>query len=203
MNASSQSGSGKRPIHHAFYAASCVSDVRFAPFGAGFFGVRGAGKIRSFAAKQRSTLFCFGLFRRNRPQPGLTNFLSGFFGSDVSTGHGQHVCMAFLEMFFTSKTLKVLQPIVGLIVVHVMDLFSRVKFWHPAFRHNPMNEVFAAHTQVAAVMEARRIRAQLSKNFSAARNSVKMVKESVFDSVNYYAGHGVPFEAVTGNQVLT
>ncbi len=203
MNSSGHSGSGKRPIHDAFYAALRVSDVGFASFGAGIFGMRGTGKIRSLAAQQSSTLFCFGLFRRNRPQPGLTNFLSGFFGSDVSTGHSQHVCMAFLEMFFTGKTLKVLQPIVGLIVVYVMDLFGRVKPRHPAFRHNPMNKVLAAHTQVATVMEARRIRAQLSKNFSAARNSVKMVKESVFDSVNYYAGHGVPFEAVTGDQVLT
>ena len=203
MNASSHSGSGKRPVHDAFYAALRVSDVGFASFGAGIFGMRGAGKIRSFAAQQSSALFCFGLFGRNRPQPGLTNLLSGFFGSDVSTGHSQHVCMAFLEMFFTGKTLKILQPIVGLIVVYVMDLFGRVKPRHPAFRHNPMNKVLAAHTQVATVMEARRIRAQLSKNFSAARNSVKMIKESVFDSVNYYAGHGVPFEAVTGDQVLT
>ena len=203
MNSSGHSGSGKRPIHDAFYAALRVSDVGFASFGAGIFGMRGAGKIRSLAAQQSSALFCFGLFRRNRPQPSLTNFLSGFFGSDISTVLNQHIGVSFHEMLFSGKALQILKSIVSLIVVYVMDLFGRVKPRHPAFRHNPMNKVLAAHTQVAAVMEARRIRAQLSKNFSAARNSVKMVKESVFDSVNYYAGHGVPFEAVTGDQVLT
>ena len=203
MNASSHSGSGKRPIHHAFYAASCVSNVRFAPFGAGLFGMRGAGKIRSLAAQQSSALFCFGLFRRNRPQPGLTNFLSGLFGSDISTRHSQLFGVPLHEMFSLSKALKIGESVIRFVVIYVVDLLVGVKFRQPALRYDAMNKQFTAQHVIAVRSWARLVRDELSKNFSAARNSVKMVKESVFDSVNYYAGHGVPFEAVTGNQVLT
>jgi hypothetical protein len=203
MNASSQRSSGKRPILDAFYTASRVSDVCFATFGARFFGMRGAAKVGSFTAQQSCPLFGFGLFRSDRSKPRLTNLLFGLLGSNVSTGHGQHVCMAFFEMLFACKALKIFQSIVRFVVIYVVDLFGRVKIWHPAFCHNSMNKVFAAHTQIAAVMKARCVWPQLSKNFSAARDSVKMIEESVFDSVDCYAGHDVPFGAVVSNQVLT
>jgi hypothetical protein len=203
MNASSQRSSGKRPILDAFYTALRVSDVCFATFGARFFGMCGAGKVGSFATQQSSPLFGFGCFRCDRSKPRLTNFLSGFLGSNVSTGHGQHIGVAFFEMFFAGKALKILQSIVRFVVIYVVNLFSGVKIWHPALRHDAMNKVLAAHTQIAAVMKARCVWPQLSKNFPATRYSVKVVKESVFGSVYHYAGHGVPFGAVKGDQVLT
>ena len=203
MNASRQRSGRKRPILDAFYTASRISDVGFATLGAGFFGVRGAGKVGPFAAQQSCPLFGFGFFRRDRSKPRLTDFLSGFFGSDVSTGRSQQICVALFEMLFARKALKVFQPIIGLIAVYMMDLFGWVKIFHPAFRHNAVKKVFVAQRNVSVRSLIQRVGLQLSKNFSAARNSVQMVKESVFDSVDYYAGHVVPFGAVTSNLVLT
>jgi hypothetical protein len=203
MDASSHSGSGKRSILNALNTAFGVSDVSFASFGAGLFGARGARKIRSFAAQQCSTLFCFGFFRCNSSKPGLTNLFSGFFGSDILAVLRHHVGVTLHKMFALGKALKINEPVIRFIVVYVVDLFVRVKFWCPAFCHNTVNKQFTAQHVIAVCSRARFIRDELSKNFSAARNSVKMVKESIFDSVDYYAGHGVPFGAVTGNQVLT
>jgi len=203
VNASRQRSDSKRPILDAFYAASRISDVCFATLGAGFFGVRGAGKVGSFTAQQSCPLFGFGLFRRDRSKPRLTDFLSGLFGSDISPVLSQHIGMTFHEMFFLRKTLKVFESIIGFVVVYVMDLFGWIEVFHPAFRDHTMEEVLAAYAQIATGMVARCIWAQLSKNFSAARNSVQMIEESVFDSVDCYAGHVVPFGAVSSNLVLT
>ena len=203
MDASSHSGSGKRSILNALNTAFGVSDVSFASFGAGLFGVRGARKIRSFAAQQCSTLFCFGFFRCNSSKPGLTNLFSGFFGSDISTRHSQLFGVPLHEMFSLSKALKIGESVIRFVVIYVVDLLVGIKFRQPALRYNAMNKQFTAQHVIAVRSWARLVRDELSKNFSAARNSVKMVKESIFDSVDYYAGHGVPFGAVTGNQVLT
>ena len=203
MNASSHSGSGKRPILNAFDTAFGVSDVGFASSGAGLFGMRGTGKIRSLAAEQGSTLFCFGLFGRNRPQSSLTDFLSGFFGSGISAVLQHHVSVALQEMFSLGEALKISKPVIRFVVVYVVDLFVGVKIRHPALRYNAMNKQFTAQHVIAVRSWARLVRDELSKNFSASRNSVKMVKESILDSVDCYAGHGVPFGAVTGDQVLT
>lgn len=203
MNASSQCGSSKRPILDAIYAALGVSDVCFAAVGARLFGMRRAGEIRSFAAKQSSALFSFGFFRCNRTSAGFSNFISGLFGSYIPSVLGQYIGMTVHEMFFLKKTLKVFKSVIGFVVVYVMDLFGWVKIFHPAFRHDAMKKVFVAQRNVSVRSLIRRVGNELSKNFSAARYSVKMVKESVFDSVDHYAGHGAPFEAVTSNLVLT
>ena len=203
MNASSQSGSGKRPILDAFDAASGISDVGFATFGAGIFGVRRTQKIRSFATQQSSSLFSFGFFRCNRSRARFSDFVFGFFGSYISSGVSQYVSMTIFEVFFSCKALKIFNSIIGFIAVYMVDLFGRVKIIHPTFCHNTMKKMLVSQRNVSIRSLIQCVWDKLSKNFSAARYGVKMVKESVFDSVYFYAGHGVPFGAVTGNQVLT
>lgn len=203
MNTNGQRGGGKRPIFDALYTATRISDVCFATFGAGIFGVRGAGEIGSFTAQQSRALFGFGFFRRDRSKPCLTNFLFGFFGSDISSRNSQYIGMTIHEMLFFCKTLKIFKPIIGFVAIYVMDLFGWVKIFHPTLRHDAMKKVFVAQRNVSVRSLIQRVGNKLSKNFSATRYSVKMVKESIFDSVYGYAGHGVPFGAVTGDQVLT
>ncbi len=203
MNASSQRSSGKRPILDAFYTASRVSDVCFATFGARFFGMRGAAKVGSFTAQQSRPLFGFGLFRSDRSKPRLTDFLSGFFGSHILSSGRQHIGVAFHQMFSLRETFEVLYPIICFVVVYVMDLFGWVKIVHPTLCDHTMKKVSVPYSNVSVGTLIQRIGGELSKNFSAARDSVKMIEESVFDSVDCYAGHVVPFGAVMSNQVLT
>jgi hypothetical protein len=72
-----------------------------------------------------------------------------------------------------------------------MNFFVGVKRLQPASRHNTMHKLLTKH-QVASVMHRRNVRLELSESFSAARNGVKVAKESVLDSVYFYAQHAVP-----------
>ena len=124
------------------------------------------------------------------------HLFSGFFRSKVVTVQPM---MAFRKMFFGGYALKVFCTVVRFVSVDVVDLLSGVKIIQPASSYNTVHEPLPTKRQVPAIVLVRRVRMHLSKNFSAARNSVKMVKHTVFNSVHRKANHvGSPKSIVTG-----
>jgi hypothetical protein len=89
------------------------------------------------------------------------------------------------------KAFKVFNAVVCFVVVDVVNLLLGVKSAKPALRHNTMQKQTVADGKIAIFSFARRIRKMLFDNFSAARNGIKVVKESVLDSVNPSAQHAV------------
>jgi hypothetical protein len=159
---------------------------------AGLFGllrVPCAGKIRSFTADQSGSLFGFRLFGRNAAQPSLPDFFSRFGRSNIMAVDSS---VSIAKMFFRRQTLKVFNSVVSFVSVNVVDLLARVKRLHPTSGHNTVHQTLPPKSQVAHVVTGGRVWLELSENFSAARNGVKVVEESVFDSVYFYAQHAVP-----------
>ena len=181
MNASSNCGMSKRPIFDAVNAAAGISNVCFAAMLERGFGRRGSVKERSFAPKQSGSLFCFGFFRRYFAEARLTNGLSGFLGS---------------------QRFEVFKSIVSFIAVNVVDVLGWIKALHPTNCYKAMHKQFS-YKQIAHRVLGRSVKGVLSKNFSAARNGVKMVKGSIFDAIHCKANHAEPFRVIMSNQVLT
>ena len=197
MNACSNRRVSKGPVFHSLHAATRVSDVGFAAGVARLFGVRGSRKVRPFAANQSGTLLCFGLFGRNPAKSELPDFIASFFASRISAKIVGVLRMAFIHVFLHAKALKVFQPIIRFIPVDVVDLFVRIKTNHPEFGNKPMDKGFARE-QISRWMLRGNVRPVLSKDFPAARNSVKMVKHTVFNAVHRKVDHVVPPRLVTG-----
>ena len=202
MNASSNCGMSKRPIFDAVNAAAGISNVCFAAVLERGFGRRGSVKERSFAPKQSGSLFCFGFFRRYFAEARLTNGLSGFICSDISTICRQKVSMSPRQMFLGSQRFEVFKSIVSFIAVNVVDVLGWIKALHPTNCYKAMHKQFS-YKQIAHRVLGRSVKGVLSKNFSAARNGVKMVKGSIFDAIHCKANHAEPFRVIMSNQVLT
>jgi hypothetical protein len=198
MNACSNRRVSKGPVFHSLHAATRVSDVGFAAGVARLFGVRGSRKVRPFAANQSGTLLCFGLFGRDPAKPKLPDFIAGFFASSIPAKAINVFRMAFQQVLSCGKAFKVFQPVIRLVSVDVVNLFSLIKVSHPAVRYSSVDKVFTSYTRIAQWMGCRRIRPVLSKDFPAARNSVKMVKHTVFNAVHRKVDHVVPPRLVTG-----
>jgi hypothetical protein len=103
------------------------------------------------------------------------------------------------NMFLHGNALKVFCTVVRFVFVDVVNKLFGVKILKPASSHNTMHKPLSAKTQVPVIVFGGRVRMHLSKNFSAARNSVKMVKNTVLNAVHRKANHvGSSQSIVTG-----
>jgi len=157
----------------------------------GFFAVPRAGEVRPLAANQSGSLFGFRFFGRNAAQSSLPNLFPRFGRPNVVA---VKPCVSVAKMLFGSQALKVFYPVVSFITVDVVNLFARVKRLQPASGHNAVRQTLSSKGQIAHIVASGCVRLELSENFSAARNGVNVVKESVLDSVYFYAQHAVPFK---------
>jgi hypothetical protein len=190
MNASSQSRFCKRAIFNTKHTASSVARMFKAARLFRFFAVRGSFKVRPFAAKQSSSLFGFCFLSGNGTKPSLPNLFFRFWCASVMT---MKLGMALAVMLFGGKAFKIFCSVIGLTFVNVMDMFFGVKRFQPASCHNAMGKPFSAKHGVAIWPWSGSVRLELSKNFSATRNGVQVVKKSIFDTVYLNANHVVPF----------
>jgi hypothetical protein len=189
MNASSFSRFRKGAVFNPKHAAPRVAMMGKATRQFGRFAMRGSFKVRTFTAQQRSPLFRFGFLGSNFSEASLANLFFGFGRANVMTVKPG---VAIGQMFFGSKTFKIFNSVVRFVTVDVMDLFVGVKRLQPALRHNSMHQTLSAEHQVPVIVLGWSVGKEISENFSAARDSVKVVKESVLDSVYGYANHVVP-----------
>jgi hypothetical protein len=189
MNASSQSRFRKGAILNTKHTAPSVARVFKAARLFRFLAVRGSLKVRSLAAKQSSSLFGFRFLSGNGAKPSLSNLFSRFWCAGVMT---VKIGMALAVMLFGSKAFKIFCSVIGLAFVNVMNVLFGIKKFQPASRHNTMRKSFSAKHGVAIGPWSRCVRLELSENFSATRNSVQVVKKSIFDTVYLNANHVVP-----------
>jgi hypothetical protein len=190
MNASSQSRFCKRAIFNTKHTASSVARMFKAARLFRFFAVRGSFKVRPFAAKQSSPLFGFRFLSGNGTKPSLSNFFARFWCASVIAPKPS---VAIGHMLLLGQTFKIFCSVIGLIFVNVMDVFFGVKRFQPASCHNAMGKPFSAKHGITIWPWSGRVRLELSENFSATRNSVQVVKKSIFDTVYLNANHVVPF----------
>lgn len=148
-------------------------------------------------SKDRS-LFGSRVFAIGRAQTKKSHFFSGFFRSNVITGQP---FVSFCKMFFGSNAFKVFRTVVRFVAVDVVNLLFRVKVIQPASRYNTVHQPPSAKTQIPTTMFGRRVRVHLSKNFPAARNSVKMVKHTVLNSVHRKTIHAGSSKSVMTGQL--
>jgi len=191
VNTCSLSRFRKGAVFNIKHAALRVARVGEAARLFGLFAVPCAGKVRPLAANQSGSLFGFRLFGRNAAQSSLPNLFPRFWRSDVVPVQPR---MTISKMFFGRQALQVFRSVVSFVAVNVVDLLVGVKRLQPASGHNAVHKPAPAKSQVPSIVNCGRVRLELSENFSAARNGVNVVKESVLDSVYFYAQHAVPFK---------
>ena len=189
MNAGSQSCFCEGAVLNPKHAAPSVAMVGEATRLFRFVAVRGSLDVGALAAQQSSPLFGFRLLGRNAAQPRLANLFSRLGRTGVVP---MQICMALPVMLLRGKAFKIFNAVVSLVAVDVVDLLKRVKALQPASSHNSVHEPLAAQHEIALVVGCRRVWLELSESFSAARNSVQVVKKSILDTVYLNANHVVP-----------
>ncbi len=189
MNASSLGCFHKGAVLNTNHTTPSVARVFKAAFFFRRLAMRGPRKVRACTAQQRGALLCFGLLGRNRPKAKLAKLLPRLGRPDVVS---VLPCVAVGHVLFGRQAFKVLCSVVSFLPVYVMDVFGRVKRLQPTRRHDSVHEMTPPKGHVPVGVVNRCIGKKLSESFSAARNGVKVVKESVLDSVYVYANHVVP-----------
>ncbi|MEY2916059.1 MAG: hypothetical protein RL454_988 [Actinomycetota bacterium] len=101
--------------------------------------------------------------------------------------------MPITKVFFGGNAFKIFSPVVRLVTVDVVHLFGGVKILQPASSYNAVHETPSAQNKVSLIVVMRDVWVHISKNFPATRDSVKMVKRSVFNTIHRKANHVVPF----------
>jgi len=190
MNASSFSRFRKGAILNTKHTTSSVAMVFKAARLFRFVAMRNSPKVRPFAAKQSLTLFGLCFLSGNGTKPSLSNLSSRFWRAGVMP---VKISMAFSMMLFSGEAFKIFCSVIGLTFITVMDMLFGVKRFQPASRHNAMGKPFSAQHGITIGPWSGRVRLELSENFSATRNSVQVVKKSIFDTVYLNANHVVPF----------
>jgi hypothetical protein len=190
MNACSLRRFRKGAILNTKHTTSSVAMVLKAARLFRFVAVRSSLKVRPFSAQQSSPLFGFCFLSGNGTKSSLPNLLSRFWCTGVMP---VKFSMAFAMMFLRGKTFKIFCSVIGLAFVNVMDMLFGVKRFQPASRHDTMRKSFSAQHGITIWPWSGCVRLELSENFSATRNSVQMVKKSIFDTVYLNANHVVPF----------
>lgn len=95
----------------------------------------------------------------------------------------------FPHMLFRGDAFQIIRSVVVFHSIDVVNMFGRIKVIQPTLCHNTVHEPSSAQYQVPLRVRGGHIRHQLSENFSAARNGVKMVKHAVFNAVHRKADH--------------
>jgi len=192
MNASDLSSFRKGAIFHPHNSASSIAVMGEASRFFGFFTMGSPGKKRAFAAKKCGALFSFCLLGRNSSKAILANLLPRFRRADVAAKFLKQVAMSFLQMFCLRKAFKVIGAVIGLVSVYMVNVFVWGKTLKPTCRYNTVHKTVVPYAQVPLCVFCRGVRLQLSDSFSATRDCVKMVKESVFDSFYRDVYHVAP-----------
>lgn len=191
MNAGSQSCFCEGAVLNPKHAALSVAWVGKATRLFGRIAVPDTREVGPLAAQQRSPLFCFGLFGSHASQASLANLFPRFWRSNVVPKQPR---VSVANVFFWRNTFKVFYAVVSLVTIDVVHVLFGVKRLQPASGDNSMHEALTTKSQVPHVVNRGCVRLELSENFSAARNGVNVVKESVLDSVYFYAQHAVPLK---------
>ena len=139
------------------------------------------------------SFFAAGFFAVNRACAKLTYLLPSSLCSNVSSNLARYIKMPFAKMFFGGKALKIVGPVVRFVAIDVVHLFKGIKILQPASRYNSVHKALSAQHKVSLCMVMGSVGVQISKDFSAARNGVKMVKHAVFNTAHRKANHVVPF----------
>jgi len=189
MNASSFSRFRKGAVFNPKHAAPSVAVMGKATRLFGRFAMRGAFKVRTFATQQRRSLFRFGFLGSNFSKASLANLFFYFGRADVMSVKPS---VAFSKMFLGRKAFKIFGSIVSFVAVNVVNVFGWMKRFQPTRGYRTVHKFFASERQVPVFSTCWNVRKKLSENFSATRNSVSVVKESVMDSVYGYVNHVVP-----------
>lgn len=153
-----------------------------------------ASKEMALASQQRGSLLGFGFFGSHRAKTSLTNLFSGFRCSKVLAIGRHFFCVPVKQMLLLRQAFQVVCTIVRFVSIDVMNLFARIKVVQPTSRHNAMHQSLTTKCKIPHVVFGWGVRLELSENFSAARNGVKVVEKSVNDSVYFYAQHAVPLK---------
>ena len=139
------------------------------------------------------SFFAAGFFAVNRACAKLTYLLPSSFCSGVSANLARYVMMPFAKVFFGSNAFKIVGSVVSFITVNVVDLFKGGKVLQPTSRNNSVHKTLSAQHKVSLCVVMGSVGVQISKNFSATRDGVKMVKHTVLNTVHRKANHVVPF----------
>jgi len=190
MNASSFSRFRKGAVFNPKHATPSVAVMGKATRLFGRFAMRGAFKVRTFATQQRRSLFRFGFLGSDFSKARLANFFFGFGRTNVMPVHSS---VAFSKMFFGRNAFKIFGSVVSFVAVNVVNVFGWVKGLQPTLSHGSVHKFVASTERYIPIFSiGGGVWKKLSENFSAARDSVKVVKESILDSVYGYANHVVP-----------
>lgn len=189
MNTSGLGSSSKRAVLDTSNGAGSVPMVFLASPLFGLLRVLGSGEVRPFAANQSGSLLGFGFLGSDFAKPRLSNLLSGFFRSDISSGNGKKVRMALPKMLGLADAFKVLKSIVGLVVVDVVNLFAWVKAGHPELSHNTMDKPFASKNVIPVFGFVWLKRVHLFEDFPTSGHGVNVIKRLVFNIFDNKADH--------------
>ena len=125
---------------------------------------------RIFSSGSEASQGFSGIFRPVRKLPVTTAF------------------MPFSHVFFLIDPFKIVCSVIRLITIFVMDKMSMIGMFKPTNGNHSVVECASA-SEVSLFARFRNIGLQFSKNFPATRNSIKVAKESVFDSIYRSAYH--------------
>ena len=192
MNASDLSRLREGAIFNTHNSASSIAVMGETSRFFGSIAMTSSGKKRTFAAKKCGALLRLCFIGRNPSGAILAKLFPRFWRTDIATKFLKQVAMSFPQMFCLRKAFKVVGAVVGFIPVYVVDMFARAKTLKPTSCHNAVHKPLPSETQIPVLVVCGCIRLQLSDDFSTARNSVKMVKKSVFDFFYRDANHVVP-----------
>jgi hypothetical protein len=192
MNTSGLSRLRKGAIFNAHNHASSIAVVGKTSRLFGRIAMASTGEQRTFAANKRGALLSLCFLGRNSSDAILANLLPRFWRANVTAMLLKQIGVPFSQMFGLRKAFKVVGAVVGFVAVNVVNLFVMGKIVKPTSSHNAVHKPFA-QVQIPLRIKRRNVKLQLSDGFSAARDCVKMVKESVFDSFYRNVNHVVPF----------
>ena len=192
MNANDLSRIRKGAIFNAHNSASSIAVMGKTSRFFGRIAMTCTGKKRPFAAKKRGALFSFCFVGRNSSGAVLANLFPCFGRTNIATKFLHQVAMPFVQMLSLGKAFKVIGAVVGFVSVYVMDMLGWGKPLDPAGRHNAVHKPVPSEAQISSSIICGGVRLQLSDDFSATRNCVKMVKKSVLDFCYRNANHVVP-----------
>jgi hypothetical protein len=192
MNASGLSRLRKGAIFNAHNHASNVAVVGETSRFFGSIAMASARKQRTFETNKRGALLSLCFLGRNLSDAILANLLPRFGRTNVAAMLLKQVGVPLSQMFGLRKAFKVVGAVVGFVSVDVVNLFVMGKIVKPTSSHYAVHKP-AGQAQIPLRVARRNVKLQLSDSFSAARDCVKMVKESVFDSFYRNVNHVVPF----------
>jgi hypothetical protein len=132
-------------------------------------------------------LNCGGFRRVFDAGTGCDKFGNGFWGSLIA-----RFCPKFmmLAVFRWLHPFKVFYSIVRFNAVLMMNVLGISRIRNPTGCNNPMHKPSSSESGVPITTDRRIVLEKISKDFSAPRNGVHVVKGSIFDSVMRKANHG-------------